>query len=113
MENKTRPTVAKDLYGSVARSSAWLIAGRWGSRVIGLVSTVILARLLAPEDFGLVAIASLLIGFADLLTQQGQRLAVLQKIDPDDDFINSAWTITLLTGIILGAMVFAMGPVFA
>lgn len=105
--------MAKDLYGSVARSSAWLIAGRWGSRVIGLVSTVILARLLAPEDFGLVAIASLLIGFADLLTQQGQRLAVLQKIDPDDDFINSAWTITLLTGIILGAMVFAMGPVFA
>ncbi len=113
MENETRPTVAKDLYGSVARSSAWLIAGRWGSRIIGLVSTIILARLLAPEDFGLVAIAGLVIGFADILTQRGQRLAVLQKTDPDDDFINSAWTITLLTGLVLGVIVFATGPVFA
>lgn len=113
MENETRPAVARDLYGSVARSSAWIVAGRWASRSLGLISTIILARLLSPEDFGLVAIATLMIGFAELLAQRGQRLAVVQKTDPDTDFINSAWTITLLSGFVFGAVVMAAAQFIA
>ncbi|MSP41995.1 MAG: lipopolysaccharide biosynthesis protein [Alphaproteobacteria bacterium] len=106
-------SLAKDIYGSLARSSIWIIAGRWGSRSIGLLSTVILARLLTPEDFGLVAIASIMVGFAELIVMQGQRLSVVQKADPDTDFINSAWTITVLTGVLFGLTVLLMAPVIA
>lgn len=113
MENEARPAVAKDLHSGLARSSAWIIAGRWGSRAIGLLSTVILARLLTPEDFGLVAIATLIVGFAELIAVRGQRLAIVQKKDPDPDFINSAWTITLLSGFVFGLIVVALGPAFA
>lgn len=113
MEDETRQPMAKDLYGTVAISSVWIVAGRWGSRGLGLVSTVILARLLAPEDFGLVAMATLIIGFAELLTHGGQHLAVVQKTDPDDDFINSAWTVTLLAGFFFGLIIVGLAPTMA
>ncbi len=108
-----RPAVARDLYGGMAKSSAWVVGGRWASRSIGLFSTVILARLLSPEDFGLLAIAALVVSFAELITQRGQRLAVVQKTDPDPDFINSAWTVTLLSGIFFGLIVLALAPYIA
>lgn len=113
MEEETRPTLAKDMYGSLAKSSFWIIAGRWGARGIGLISTVILARLLTPADFGLVAIASIIVGFAELIVLSGSRLSVVQKTDPDADFINSAWTLTLLTGFIFGVAVFLLAPLIA
>ena len=39
-----------------------MVSMRWGLRLIGIVSTAILARLLTPEDFGLVAMGTLVIG---------------------------------------------------
>ena len=44
------------------RGSAWMIAMRWAIRLTGLISTIILARLLTPEDFGVVAIAMIVVG---------------------------------------------------
>lgn len=113
MENEPRPVLAKDAYGSLARSSFWIIAGRWGSRGIGLFSTIILARLLTPEDFGLVAIAAIIVGFCELIVMRGQRLSVVQKSNPDADFINSAWTITVMTGLFFGTAAMLLAPVIA
>ena len=39
----------------VFAGTLWVVAARWGMRGIGLISTVVLARLLAPHDFGVVA----------------------------------------------------------
>lgn len=106
-------TSAKDLHGRVMRGSAWIIAGRWAVRLIGIISTVILARLLVPEDFGLVAIALLVVGLAENIGKQGQRLAIIVKKDPDRDFINSAWTASILVGFALGLVVLASGSALA
>lgn len=46
---------------------ALLSVARWTDRLIGLISTLILARLLAPEDFGIIAMASLVIGLLGVL----------------------------------------------
>ena len=51
---------------------------RWATRALGLVSTVILARLLAPEDFGVVAMAMVVVGFLEVFTQTGVDLALIR-----------------------------------
>ena len=55
------------LHGSV-----WMIGLRWAIRLTGLVSTIILARLLTPKDFGVVAIAMIVVGLFEMLSETGQ-----------------------------------------
>ena len=55
----------------VVSSSLWMVAWRWSARLIGLATTVILARLLFPEDFGLVATAGIVSAFFTLMIDLG------------------------------------------
>ena len=50
---------------SMTHGAAWMVGMRWTVRSIGLVNTIILARLLTPQDFGLVAMATVVIGLLD------------------------------------------------
>jgi len=50
----------------IVQGTILTVAMRWTDRLIGLVSTLILARLLVPEDFGIIAMASLFITLADV-----------------------------------------------
>lgn len=49
--------------------------------VISLLITAVLARLLKPTDFGLIAVASIMINFVNLLTDFGLGPAIIQKDD--------------------------------
>ena len=51
----------------VVDSTFWLVAQRWTGRLIGLISTIVLARVLVPEDFGIVATAVLVVAFFDVM----------------------------------------------
>jgi hypothetical protein len=67
----TRPTTA-------SRGAFLSVAMRWTDRLLGLLSTVILARLLVPGDFGLVAMAMVAVGFFDVLLDLGVGSALIQ-----------------------------------
>jgi len=54
---------SKTLSGKVFKGTQWYAAMRWSIRGLGFISAAILARLLIPEDFGLVAIALVIFGF--------------------------------------------------
>ena len=62
----------------LVRGSAWMIAARWAMRLIGLASTVILARLLAPDDFGVIAIALIVVGLLETVAYAGVDLALMR-----------------------------------
>ena len=64
-------------------------------RVIGLVSTVILARLLVPADFGLVAMATSIVAFLQLATAFGFDTPLIQKQHADRTHFDSAWTMNV------------------
>ena len=51
----------------MAKGAAWLVSMRFAIRVIGLVSMLILARLLVPADFGLVALGTMLYGLIEVM----------------------------------------------
>lgn len=79
----------------ILTSSALSMVGSWIVKALGLISTIILARLLAPEDFGVVAICMLVIYFFDLLATTGTRAYILSLEDVSSSDINSAWTLDI------------------
>ncbi|HTW32212.1 MAG TPA: oligosaccharide flippase family protein, partial [Candidatus Sulfotelmatobacter sp.] len=92
------------------RGSAWMVGLRWAVRLTGIVSTVILARLLTPADFGVVAIAMIVVGLLEMLSQTGQALAIIQHESPTREHYDSAWTISILIGIVIALAIVAIAP---
>jgi O-antigen/teichoic acid export membrane protein len=87
-----------------------MIGLRWAVRLIGVISTVILARLLTPDDFGVVAIAMIVVGMFEMLSDTGQGAAIIRHRDPTRDHYDTAWTIDVGAGFAIGAAIFAVAP---
>lgn len=87
-----------------------MVGMRFGIRSIGLISTIALARLLTPEDFGIVAMAMLLIGFIEVFGETGQQLALIRHPNPERAHFDSAWTMSIAIALFLGLVVFAVAP---
>jgi O-antigen/teichoic acid export membrane protein len=83
---------------------------RWVDRFIGLLSTVVLARLLVPEDFGLVAMAALVLGLVDILLDLGVNVALIRNPSPEQADYDSAWTLRMLQMGVAAAVVVLAAP---
>lgn len=84
---------------------------RWTIRLVGLASTVILARLLTPDDFGLAAMAMLVGGVLFGITEFGTTMLLIRVRDIDQAHCHTAWTITLLKGVVIGLLILLLAPV--
>ncbi|MCW5661966.1 MAG: lipopolysaccharide biosynthesis protein [Burkholderiaceae bacterium] len=93
--------------------SIWMIAARWAMRLIGFVSTMILARLLAPEDFGLVAMALLAYGLLETISYAGVDLALMRPGHNTREHFDTAWTIQVLQGLFIGVCMVGAAPLVA
>jgi len=92
------------------RGSAWMVGLRWAIRLTGVVSTLILARLLTPADFGVVAIAMIVVGLLEMLSQTGQAGAIIRHENPTREHYDSAWTISVLIGFAIALAIVAVAP---
>lgn len=97
----------------VAVGATWLVAGRWTARLLGLVSTLFLARLLTPADFGIVALAGLIVAVLDALTDFRFGLALVRYQDATNDEYHTAWTFNLIRGAVVAAVLVIGAPLFA
>lgn len=77
-------------------SSLILLSLSFAQRSLGIISTLILARILTPDDFGIVAIVSLIVFLFDSLSTSGSTQYIIQKAEVSDDDLNSAWTIDII-----------------
>jgi O-antigen/teichoic acid export membrane protein len=73
-----------------------MLALRLFQRGLGLISTLILARLLIPEDFGVVAIVTLIGLLFNILSQTGSEQYIIQKQSIKNADLNTAWSLDLL-----------------
>ena len=85
----------------VARGLTWTLIDTWGSQLLGLIVFVLLARLLTPVDFGLVALATVFVAFAQLLVDQGLGDALIQRPSLTRRQIDTAFWVAVLTGALL------------
>ena len=104
---------SENLSKRVVKGGAWVFALRIVSRGLGLVRLVILARILAPADFGLMGIALLAMATLDTFSQTGFNAALIQKKEDVESYLNSAWTITIFRGIVLFVVLYFSAPYVA
>lgn len=101
----------KSVNTRMAIGIAWMVGARLMDRAIGVISTLILARLLVPADFGLVAMATAIGGVLDLLGAFNFDLALIQKEKAERRHYNTVWTFNVLFGVCCGiALVALAGP---
>ena len=95
---------SKSLSGEVFKGTKWYTAMRWSMRGLGFISSAILARLLLPEDFGLVAIVMVICGFLSLIFDFGVNWALVQNNKATDDHFDTAWTIRFIESLAIAAL---------
>ncbi|MEM1145229.1 MAG: oligosaccharide flippase family protein [Pseudomonadota bacterium] len=84
--------------------SALLVTRSFAIKFIGLLSTLVLARVLAPQDFGLVALATLALSFLEVFSRTGSAQYVLRASSVDDQLVNSAWTLDMVLKLAASAL---------
>jgi len=98
---------------SAVHSGLWAFLLRFLSRGFGFLRTIILARLLSPEDFGILGAAMLAVSFFDTFSQTGLQSALIQKKDGYLTYLDTAWTTFLFRSFILYAILFLTAPLIA
>lgn len=91
---------AEELMGRTARGMAWSMTATIGGRLISLLSLAVLARLLAPEDFGLLAFALVFLGYLETVGDLGTGAALVYWSDRWRDVAQLTFIANLLMGII-------------
>jgi O-antigen/teichoic acid export membrane protein len=99
-----------DIDRKIATGAAWMVLFKLIDRGIGLVSTVVLARLLLPADFGLVAMAMTLIGALQLLVSFSFDIALIQDPNAGRDEFDTAWTFNVLFATGCGIVLALLAP---
>lgn len=94
----------------LVRGASWIFVLRWGLRLNGLVTTIIVARLLTPADYGVVAIAALIVGIIEVFGNAGQWAAIVRHPNPTRAHYDAAWTISLMFAFALGLIMLAATP---
>jgi PST family polysaccharide transporter len=91
----------------------WSIASRLGRLALMFVINVILARLLSPREFGLIAMITVITSFASLFTELGFSAALVQKQDVRPVHLSSIFWLNLGAGLILTLIFIAGAPLIA
>lgn len=113
MRNKlTHPALDtnRSLGERTVKGGLWIFSLRIVDRLFRFTRTIVLARLLAPKDFGLFAIAVLALSLLDTFSQTGFRQALIQKKGEVKSYLNTAWTIGLIRGLVIAGALFLVAP---
>lgn len=109
----TEPPPERSLRSSMLHGAAWMFVMRMSVRFIGLVNTMILARLLAPEDFGLVAMAMIVVAFVDAFNDMGLDMALIRERDLPYSRYKTAWTLSVVMGAVNASLLAYAAPFVA
>lgn len=90
--------------GRMMRGSAWITGARVTINLIGFVSTLVLARILTPADFGLVALGTTILVIITAVTDMSLAQALVHHQSPEDDHFHTAWTLNACRGLALAAL---------
>lgn len=95
---------------TLMKGAVWSLATRWGIRALGFINTVIMARLIVPSDYGIVAMAFLVVGLIQSLLDFGVATALLRKNEVSRDEVDSAWTLKFVQSLAMALLMVIMVP---
>lgn len=98
---------------SVASSLFWKFAERIGAQGVNLIVSIVLARILSPEDYGIVALVTIFITISNVFIENGLPTALIQKKNADDLDFSSVFYCNIIMSVILYTIVFLISPLIA
>lgn len=102
-----------DLKNRSIRGGAVTMVAQASKFILQMGSTVVLARLLAPEDYGLIGMVTVIIGFAGLFKDLGLSTATIQKADINHKQVSTLFWINFAISCATALIVAALSPVVA
>ncbi|HUW38672.1 MAG TPA: lipopolysaccharide biosynthesis protein [Rhodocyclaceae bacterium] len=93
--------------------AVWMLVSKLSERGLGLISTLILARLLIPADFGLVAMAAPVVALVELLGAFGIDSALIQKRNLTRNHLDTAFTLNLIAAAAITVSLWLVAPLAA
>lgn len=97
----------------VLTSFFWKLMERGGTQGIQFIVQIILARLLAPKEFGAIAIVMVFINLAQVFVQSGFNTALIQKKDADELDFSSVFYLSLFVAVLLYVLIYFTAPFVA
>ncbi len=94
----------------VAKGVFWVLLEKFGIQVAHFVVTLVLARLLTPNDYGTVALLSIFVSLSNILVDSGFGKALIQKKDATQTDYNTVFYISLAISGVLYAVLFVGAP---
>lgn len=91
-----------------AKSGLWFAGFRFIAQSISWVITVAIARILVPEDYGLMAMASMLTGYVEIFSELGLGAAIIQKKEITKEELSSTFYLSMIVGVILSIVSFSL-----
>lgn len=103
-ESKTKRTIVGIIWSAIERFSV---------QIIQFIVSIILARLLFPEDFGIIAIVNLLLAVFQTINEAGFSVALIHKLNRDDLDYSTTFIFNIFLGVILYIITFLIAPILA
>ncbi len=95
------------------RGAAWMGFATWVNQAVALAAFIVLGRLLSPDDFGLVAAASVVLWLLRVLVDQGFGQVLVQRADLTAAHVDTAFWTALATGVAIAVLTAATAPLVA
>ena len=98
---------------SVVKGFMWRFAERCGAQLVSFVVSIVLARILSPEDYGTIALVTVFTAILQVFVDSGLGTALIQKKDADDLDFSSVFYFNFIVCLVLYAVMFLAAPYIA
>lgn len=103
----------KSLKQSAFSGFIWKFAERIGAQLVSLVVSIVLARILVPEDYSVVGIVAIFFAFCNVFITGGLNTALIQKKDADEEDYSTIFWVNMIIGVVLYVIMFWTAPAIA
>jgi O-antigen/teichoic acid export membrane protein len=103
----------KTLPQKMVHGGFWISFIKIIRKVLSLIRLIIIGRILAPSDFGLMGIALLTMSALETFSRFGFRQALIQKKENTDNYLDAAWTVLIIRGFVVFIIVYLIAPYVA
>jgi teichuronic acid exporter len=112
MQENSRPP-DRQLQREGISAFKWALIDKFGSQIIVLTNTLVLARLLNPHDFGLISVLYIFISISSAFVDSGMGGGLVRKQDLNDTDCNTFFLFNIFIGLFCYGLLFVLAPVIA
>ena len=103
----------ESIRGSIISGLVWKFAERIGAQGIGFIVSIVLARLLSPQDYGLISLITIFLAVSTVFIQSGFGTALIQKKDADNIDFSTVFYFNIMISLIFYFLLYIISPYIA